>query len=87
MDPEMRMEAKETLAGLFKGVGQRAQGQRPEPVGGLELEGLLGQVQEFVSMPMDLAVLFLDMSVDLAELVLETLEQAGYILVKGATPL
>lgn len=86
-DPQVRHEAGDLLGSLFRGIGNNARGEQVGQVGGVELSGLLGDVQEFVSMPMDLAVLFLDMSVELAELVLKTLEEAGYVLVKGMTPL
>jgi hypothetical protein len=80
-----RDQALDTLAGLFRRIGTANNPQPPE--GGDAISGMLGQVEEFVSMPMDLAVIFLNMSVELAELVLTALEEAGFTLVKGMTPL
>jgi len=82
-DPEARQLAASRLTDLFQSLGRQAQGEAPSG----DLSGLLGQFQEFASLPLDIAVLFLDMSVELTELVLRTLEEGGVILVKGVTPL
>jgi hypothetical protein len=81
-DPGVRTEAEGILGNLFHSIGQHAQGQSPGVAG-----GLLGQFQEFVEMPMELAQVFLDMGVQLTELVLRSLEEGGIILTKGLTPL
>lgn len=86
-DPAIKQEATDILGSVFRGIGNRARGEEVGQVGSVDIGGLVGQVQEFVSMPIDLATLFLDMSVDLAKMVLEALEEAGFILVKGMTPL
>ena len=82
-DPEARALAASRLNDLFQGLGRQAQGD----TGGLgDLGGLIGQFEEFASVPLDLAMLFLNMSVELTELVLRTLEEGGVILMKGLTP-
>ena len=81
-DPAVRDEAAGILSGLFSHIGETRQaGQPPSALGGLGL-----QLEEFMTMPLDLAVVFLDMSVQLTELVLKSLEEAGIVLVKGLTP-
>jgi hypothetical protein len=86
-DPAVRQEAESVLGSVFRGLGNRARGEEVGQVGNVDIGGLIGQVEEFVSMPMDLATLFLDMSVDLTKMILNALEEAGFILVKGMTPL
>lgn len=89
MDAEVRSEATNVLAELFQNVGRQAQGQgQPDQGGGGMLGGIdiAQELQEFATMPVELAVLFMDMSVELAELVLTTLLKAGYTLAKGLTP-
>lgn len=79
-DPQVYSEAKDHLGRLFTGVGQARQGG---DAGGLTL----GQeFAEFLQMPMELARLFTDMGFDIADMVLTSLGEAGYILVKGLTP-
>jgi hypothetical protein len=85
MDPQVRGEAKGHLSTLFSGLGSAH--QNPGALGGLGLGDVGQQFQEFVEMPIELASIFLNMSVELAELVLTSLEKAGYTLVKGMTPL
>lgn len=81
-DPVVRREAAGILEGMFRTVGEsRQSGQPPSALGGLGLD-----LQEFMAMPLDLAVVFMNMAVDLTELVLKSLEEAGYVLVKGLTP-
>jgi hypothetical protein len=98
MDPGVRGEAQGRLIDLFRGIGQERTSRGPDGDGGgsgggggggggLLGDGLLEDVEEFMTMPLDLAVIFLDMSVELAELVLKSLEEAGFTLVKGLTPL
>jgi hypothetical protein len=48
---------------------------------------MAGQLEEFMTMPLDLAMVFIDMSVQLTDAVLSALEEAGVVLVKGLTPL
>lgn len=79
-DPAVRSEAHSVLTGLFSSLGQHAQsGQTPAG-------GLLAQFTEFVEMPLELAQIFTGMAVDLTELVLKSLEEAGIVLVKGLSP-
>lgn len=84
MDQAVRQDAHGHLAALFQGLGHARQEQDPSVLGNL---GLVGQIEEFVSMPMDLAMIFINMSTQLAEMVLASLEDAGFTLVKGMTPL
>jgi hypothetical protein len=88
MDANVREGARNTLSSLFKGIGQSSESSGGGG-GGLapELSGLAGQLEEFVTMPIDVARIFLGMSVELADLVLQALEQAGFVIVKGVTPL
>lgn len=86
MDEATRDGARETLSSLFSNLGRARQNNDPGLLGGLG-GGLAEDLQEFMTMPMDLAVVFLNMSVELAELVLKSLEEAGYTLTKGLTPL
>lgn len=81
-DPEARQIAMSSLTDLFQGLGHHAQGGQA----GGAVGGLIGQFEEFAAMPLDLATLFLNMSVQLTELVLKTLEEGGVILVKGLSP-
>jgi hypothetical protein len=81
-DPAVRQEAHGVLQGLFSHIGSQGQ-QGGAPAGG----GIAGQLEEFLTMPMDMAQVFLNMSVQLTELVLKSLEEAGIILTKGMTPL
>ena len=85
MDPQARNEAVGVLANLFQNIGRAPQ----KEAGGGGLGGLdIGrQLQEFATMPVELATIFLNMSVELAELVLKALADAGYTIVKGTTPL
>lgn len=85
-DPAVRSEAHRVLTDLFSGLGQHAQGQAPQASAGLDVEWMLGQFGELVTMPADLARIFIEMSVDLTELVLQSLAEAGIVLVKGLTP-
>ena len=78
-DPGVRQEAHGILSGLFSHIGQQDSGGSSS--------GMLGQITEFVEMPMELAQIFLNMSTQLAELVLKSLEEAGIALVKGMTPM
>lgn len=79
-------EPRDVLADLFGRLGRRDQeGQAGE--GGLDLGGIGEQFTEFLSMPLDLTTLLIERSTDMAELVLATLAEAGYVVVKGTTPL
>jgi hypothetical protein len=81
-DPGVRQEAHGVLQGLFSHIGSQGQQGGNTPA----LGGLSGQLEEFLTMPMDMAQIFLNMSVQLTELVLNSLEEAGITLVKGLTP-
>lgn len=84
MDEQVRTEARDLLANLFQNVGQQSQGQdQGGLLGGIDIAQ---ELQEFAQMPVELAMIFMDMSVELAELVLTSLAKAGYTLVKGLTP-
>lgn len=80
-EPAVRREAAGHLTALFQGLGNARREEDPTALG-----GLAGDLEEFLAMPMDLASIFLDMSVQLTELVLNSLESAGIVLVKGLTP-
>jgi hypothetical protein len=82
-DPAVREEAHGVLQSLFHHLGQsRAEDQPPAALGGLGAD-----LEEFMAMPLDLAVVFMDMATGLTELVLKSLEEAGIVLVKGLTPM
>lgn len=83
-DPRVRSEAKDRLASLFGAMG-RAPEDQGSALGGLA-GGLGGQLVEFVEMPLELAAIFAGMGVEIAEAVLTSLAEAGYVLVKGLTP-
>lgn len=86
-DPQVRQEAHGVLAGLFNRIGGQS-GPRDGGSGGVgDLGGALGQIEEFISLPTDLARLFLEYAVELTDATLTALEEAGFILVKGLTPL
>lgn len=79
--------ARNVLEGLFRGIGQHAQGQQAQAPAGLNAEWFLAQAVEFVEMPADLARIFTDMAFDLTELVMKALAEAGVSLVTGLTPM
>ena len=83
MDPQVRAEAASHLTTLFQGLGHMGGGQATT---GGALGGLTTQLTEFMEMPLELAQIFMNMAVQLTELVLTSLEQAGFALVKGLTP-
>lgn len=80
-DPQVRQAAATHLTALFHGLGNARQENDPTALG-----GLAGDLEEFMSMPMDMAMIFLNMATGLTELVLQSLEDAGIVLVKGLTP-
>lgn len=86
-DPQVRQEAHGVLSSLFSRLGQGDAGSggggAPAGLGG----ALGGQVAEFMAMPLELTKIFLDMSVELTDLVLTSLEEAGIVLVKGLSPM
>lgn len=86
-DPAVRQQAHGVLEGLFRGLGQHASGQQAQAPAGLNADWMLNQLTEFVEMPVDLARIFLEMSTQLTELVLDSLAEAGIALTKGLTPL
>lgn len=76
-DPAVRAEAASVLSGVFSGLGQG---------GGAGLGALGTQFEQLLEMPMELTRIFADMSVQLTELVLKSLEEAGIVLAKALTP-
>jgi len=82
-DPGVRTEAANILTNVFTGIGQHAQGQGIDSLG---LGGLSAQVEQFAAMPLELARIFTVMAVQLTELVLQALEEAGIVLAKGVLP-
>jgi hypothetical protein len=87
-DPDVRQQAHSVLASLFSHLGSQGSGPGGSG-GGLAGAGgaLSGQLVEFMEMPVDLARIFLDMSVQLTDLVLTSLEEAGIVLVRGLSPM
>lgn len=84
-DPQVFSAAREHLGGLFTGLGQaRQSGGDTGLIGGLNLAE---EFAEFLQMPLELAQLFAEMGFDIADMVLKSLAEAGYILVKGLTPM
>lgn len=80
-----RQEALGLLSSRFREVGQRRVADDQEGLGSM-LEGLSGEFTEFLNMPLDLARIFINMGLEMAELAISTLEEAGFVLVKGLTP-
>lgn len=85
-DPQVRQAAAGHLTALFQGLGHARQEQDPSVLGNLG-GGLGQQLEEFLSMPLDMAMVFINMSTQLTELVLTSLEDAGLILVRGLSPM
>lgn len=79
-DPAVRDEAAGVLSGLFRHLGS---GGTQPTAGGLDVGGQFAQLLE---MPVELANIFLNMSVQLTELVLRSLEEAGIVLARGLMP-
>lgn len=82
-DPQVRDEAAGVLSGLFRHLGSG--GSQPAP-GGLDIGGMGQQFVELLEMPVELANVFLNMSVQLTELILRSLEDAGIVLARGLMP-
>jgi hypothetical protein len=83
-DPAVRDQAHGILSDLFSGIGRQAQGGS---AGGIFGAGALAtQLEQFAEMPLQLAQIFIDMSTQLTELVLKSLEEAGIVLAKGLMP-
>lgn len=80
-DPGTRNQAASTLHGLFSHLGSGGNQPAPTPLSGLAL-----QAEQFFTMPIELANIFMNMSVQLTELVLTSLEEAGITLVTGLMP-
>jgi hypothetical protein len=76
-DPDTRREAASVLSGVFAGLG----------TGGTGLGGLATQFEELLDLPLELTQIFANMSMQLTELVLKSLEQAGIVLVKALSPM
>lgn len=91
IDPGVRQDAAGHLMSLFQGIGKARQDvnqNRTPAAGGLAgLGSMASQLQEFMEMPINVAEIFLNMSVQLTEMVLTALEEAGFELVKGLTPM
>lgn len=83
-DPAVRDHAAHTLQMLFQHLGSG--GTQPTPAG-VNLGGMALQVEQFFNMPVELASIFLAMATDLTQLVLQSLEQAGIVLVEGLSPI
>lgn len=81
-DPQVRQQAHGVLESLFAHIGGQQGGPHPALAGG----GLTGQLVEFMEMPVELSRIFLDMSVQLTDLVLTSLEEAGIVLARGIMP-
>jgi hypothetical protein len=81
-DPAVRAEAESVLSGVFSHIGSLGNAPAPIALGGV----LGGQVEQFLQMPVELTKVFLDMSVQLTELVLSSLEEAGLVLARGLVP-
>lgn len=79
--------AHSVLEGLFRGIGQHAQGQQPQAPAGLNADWMLNQFEELILMPVELAQTFTTMATDLTDLVLKALAEAGIELVRGLTPM
>lgn len=80
-DPAVRREAAGILDGLFQGMGNARKEEDASVLGGLG-----GDLQEFLTMPLELAEIFVGMSAQMAELVLKSLAEAGFVLVRGLMP-
>ena len=81
-DPEVRTAAAGHLTALFQGLGNARNEEDPSVLG-----GLAGEFTEFLQMPMELAQIFITMSTQMTELVLESLAEAGFVLVRGLSPM
>lgn len=83
-DPQVYNAARQHLGGLFTDLGHaRRTGTDTGLIGGLDITE---EFVEFVQMPLELAKVFAEMGFDIADMVLKSLAEAGYILVKGMTP-
>ena len=82
-DPEIRREAEGILDSLFSSIGRASQDSGSANA----LGGMGVQIAEFVQMPMELAEIFVSMSMDLTKMVLESLAEAGIVLVRGLSPM
>lgn len=81
-DPAARDEARGIIEGLFERMGRA-----PDDAGSAGILKTLGaDIEEFVTMPADLAVVFVTMATDMTEVILKALAEAGFVLVKGLTP-
>jgi hypothetical protein len=81
-DEQVQEQARSVLSGLFRNIGEaNSDGGSASALGGLG-----GELAEFITMPADLARIFMDMSMDLTEMVLTSLAEAGIVLVRGLTP-
>lgn len=87
MTQEATARAHDVLTGLFSHLGQRAQGSGQAPPAGLNLEWMAEQATQFIEMPAQLAETFATMAVDLTDLVLKALAEAGLELITGLTPM
>lgn len=85
-DPDVYNEARGILSGLFAHVGRQGGGGVPRGGGPAAPAGAIAELEEFLTMPVDLARIFTEMAMDLADVTLTALSEAGIVLVKGLTP-
>jgi hypothetical protein len=84
-DSGVRDEARAVLGQTFGNLGHAIQGQTTDPLGGLA--GSLGtQIEQFLQMPIELAQIFTSLGMQMADLVLTALEEAGIVLARGLMP-
>lgn len=82
-DPDIRSEAEGILDRLFTNIGRAS----TDAGSASSVSGLGTQIAEFVTMPAELAEIFVGMSMDLTKMVLESLAEAGIVLVRGLSPM
>lgn len=75
-DPELRAG----LASRLADHGRAAQE-------GDEMGGFAGELVEFAVMPIEMARVMIDMATEMADVCLAAIEELGYVVVKGTTPL
>lgn len=84
-DPQARQSAVDAVSAMWQNIGHSTQNQDSGLLGGLG-GGLGQQLTEFVNMPMEMAQIFINMAVQIAELTITSIEEAGVVLVKGLSP-
>lgn len=81
-----RQAASSALQALFSALGDRASGADPLADSGVLGDlggGTVGDLSEFLAMPVELAAIFSSMGGQLTELSLQVIERAGVALVEG----